>query len=113
MLRALASRFQAASDSYARHYGIDRDADWYVLKMLEESGEVAKAWNKLTHRGRRRDAMPEALEQDLADELADLLGMVLLVARQKDVDLNAAIARKWYFDPEAPAAPAAQGGKVE
>ncbi|MCA1336002.1 MazG nucleotide pyrophosphohydrolase domain-containing protein [Pseudooceanicola marinus] len=69
--------------------------------MLEESGEVAKAWNRLTHRGRRRDASASDLARDLEDELADLLGMVLLVAHQNDVDLDAAIRGKWHFDPAA------------
>lgn len=102
MLRALEDQFQSASDSYATHYGIDRDPDWYLLKLMEEAGEVTQVWNKLQNRGRRRGATDEALRTDLADELADLLGMVLLMSRQNGVDLAAAVERKWHFRPALP-----------
>ena len=56
---------------------------------------------KLTARGRRRGLDDTALREELANETADLLGHILLFARRNDVDLAAAIARKWRFDPRA------------
>jgi len=40
------------------------------------------------------------LARDLADEAADVLGHILLFAHRNDLDLSAAIKRKWLFQPE-------------
>lgn len=100
MIRRLADQFEAASLGYVEANGLVRDADWFVLKMQEELGELTQVWNKLTGRGRRRDRAEAALRDDLADEAADLLGHVLLFARRNELDLTAAIERKWLFTPD-------------
>lgn len=93
-LRALAERFEAASQAYATARSVARDDDWFFLKLQEEAGEVVQAWLRRTDR-KAGPSEPEAL----ADEVADLLGHVLLVAQRFDLDLDAAIRRKWRFDP--------------
>lgn len=106
-LVTLAASFEAASQRYATLYGIERDDDWFVLKMQEELGELTQAWIKHTARGRRSASnalVPEDSARSLADETADLLGHVLLFAHRHALDLNAAIARKWPFMPSAPPA---------
>ena len=100
-LLKLADRFEQASRNYAASNGIERDEDWFVLKMQEELGELTQIWMKLTARGRRRGLDDTALREELANETADLLGHILLFARRNEVDLTAAIARKWRFDPRA------------
>ncbi|MGO4133971.1 pyrophosphatase [Rhizobium leguminosarum] len=99
MLRRLADQFETSSAAYAAANGIERDPDWFLLKLQEEVGELTQAWNRLTGRGRRRNRTPEELDRDLADETADLLGHILLFARRNDIDLAAAIERKWRFQP--------------
>ncbi|MBY5324549.1 MULTISPECIES: pyrophosphatase [Rhizobium] len=99
MLRRLADQFETSSAAYAAANGIERDADWFLLKLQEEVGELTQAWNRLTGRGRRRERTQEELYRDLADETADLLGHILLFARRNDIDLAAAIERKWRFQP--------------
>ncbi len=101
MFAHLIERFETASRTYAGDNGIVRDPDWFILKLQEETGEVTQAWNRLTGRGRRKGLDEAACRQALADELADLLGHVFLLAGQQDIDLPAAIARKWRFHPEA------------
>jgi NTP pyrophosphatase (non-canonical NTP hydrolase) len=98
-LGRLAAQFEAASQSYAAAHAIDRDDDWFVLKLQEEVGELTQAWIKRSGRGRRRGLGEQALTAQMADETADLLGHVLLFARRHDLDLGAAIARKWRFAP--------------
>jgi len=102
-LAALAARFEAASSAYAQAHGIDRDPDWFVLKMQEELGELTQVWTLVTGRGRPRGRTPEALRIALADETADLLGHVLLFAHQQGLDLSSAVARKWRFQPDSEA----------
>lgn len=99
MLRRLADQFEISSVRYAEANGIERDADWFLLKLQEEMGELTQAWNRLTGRGRRRGRTQEELDRDLADEAADLLGHILLLVRRNDIDLAAAIERKWLFQP--------------
>jgi NTP pyrophosphatase (non-canonical NTP hydrolase) len=100
MLQRLADQFEAASLGYVAAHGLDRDADWFVLKMQEELGELTQVWNKLTGRGRRRDQTQDELRNDLADEAADLLGHILLFVRRNELDLAGAVERKWRFKPE-------------
>lgn len=99
MLSELKRKFEEASAIYAARHAIRRDPDWYILKLQEEVGELTQAWNNATGRGRNREVPPDALQQSLADETADILGHVLLFAHHNDIDLAAAIERKWKFAP--------------
>jgi NTP pyrophosphatase (non-canonical NTP hydrolase) len=100
MLKALADDFETASAAYVAASGIERDDDWFLLKLQEEMGELTQAWNRLTGRGRPKGRTPEDMRRDLADEAADVLGHILLFARRNDIDLAAAIERKWLFSPK-------------
>lgn len=99
MLADLATQFENASQSYAAEHGIVRDADWFLLKLQEEVGELTQAFNRKTGRGRRKDLSDDRLALALAEETADVLGHILLFARFYGVDLGAAIERKWRFRP--------------
>lgn len=83
------------SDIYAARCDIARDDDWYALKLQEEAGEVIAAFLKLTGRGRVGESTPEQRRVALEDEIADLMAQLLLFARHKGVDVEAAIDRKW------------------
>lgn len=91
-LEAFIDRLKAISDRYGRVHGIDRGGDWHMLKLQEEMGELTQAWLALTHRSRRD---PLRARQEVAHEMADVLCMLLLMARAEGVDLNAAITEKW------------------
>ena len=99
MLDQLGSQFETASAGYAAAHGIERDSDWFILKMQEEMGELTQAWNKLSGRGRSQGKSPDDLRTQMADETADLLGHVLLFAQHHKLDLHRAIERKWRFQP--------------
>jgi NTP pyrophosphatase (non-canonical NTP hydrolase) len=100
MLGKLTEQFEAASADYVETHGMVCDADWFLLKLPEEMGELTQAWNRATGRGRKKGRSDEDLARDLADETADLLGHVLLFARNNRIDLASAIERKWLFRPE-------------
>ncbi|WP_026623167.1 NTP pyrophosphatase (non-canonical NTP hydrolase) [Ensifer sp. WSM1721] len=100
MLDELKRQFEEASAAYATEHAITRDPDWYILKLQEELGELTQVWNKASGRGRSRAISPEELRRSLADEAADLLGHILLFAHHNDIDLAAAIERKWKFAPD-------------
>jgi NTP pyrophosphatase (non-canonical NTP hydrolase) len=100
MLDELARRFEQASTRYADEHGIERDADWFLLKLQEEMGELTQAWNRISGRGRRKGRSDHDMARDLADETADVLGHILLFAHRNQLDLAAAIERKWLFSPD-------------
>lgn len=97
MLKDLMTQFEAASTTYAADNGLERDDDWFVLKLQEEMGELIQIWNRITGRGRRKGMSESELATALADETADVLGHILLFAHRNGLDLNAAVERKWRF----------------
>ncbi|EPE99440.1 hypothetical protein [Rhizobium grahamii] len=100
MLNDLAEKFERSSRAYADANHIERDADWFLLKLQEEMGELTQAWNRVSGRGRRKGRSDDELARDLADETADVLGHILLFAHRNGLDLSAAIKRKWLFQAE-------------
>tara|TARA_R110002072_G_scaffold30554_1_gene95339 strand:- start:617 stop:949 length:333 start_codon:yes stop_codon:yes gene_type:complete len=102
-LQALGGRIAQVSDIYAEHYAIDRSGDWYLLKLQEELGELTQAY--LTATGRSRKPADEGAREHLALEMADVLGMLLLLARDEGIDLDAAVQKKWLSWLEREAAP--------
>lgn len=100
MLSGLIQQFEKASAAYAAANGVERDDDWFVLKLQEEMGELTQIWNKKTGRGRRKGMTDAEVATALADETADVLGHILLFAHRNGLDLAAAVERKWRFRPE-------------
>lgn len=92
-LSELAARLMQVSDLYAERHGIDRGGDWAMLKLSEEVGEMTQAWLRLDGRARGASDDPKAA---LAEEAADVLATVLLIAHAKGIDLDAAIDAKWF-----------------
>jgi NTP pyrophosphatase (non-canonical NTP hydrolase) len=77
-------------ETYVSRFGVDGSGLWLLAKMTEEMGEVSAAW--LKQAGQSRGA---AAPGDLADELADLMGFTLALAQSENIDLAAALDRKW------------------
>jgi NTP pyrophosphatase (non-canonical NTP hydrolase) len=99
MIEKLTQQFEAASHKYAEANGFERDADWFLLKLAEEAGELLQVANRLSGRSRAKGMGEAEIRLLLADETADLLGHVLLFAHHHGLDLASAIERKWRFAP--------------
>ena len=95
-LATLSDKVAAVSDIYAQRNGIDRTEDWFLLKLQEELGELTAEYLKLSGRARRKGADDLAVRSALADEAADVLAMLMLFAREHDIDLASALERKWF-----------------
>lgn len=89
----LIEQVRQVSDIYTTANGIIRDNDWYLLKIGEEFGELTQAYLRSTSRARQVDI--ENVHANLEDEASDLLCHLLLFADINDLDLEAAIRRKW------------------
>lgn len=94
-LEELSKQIEEVSQSYAGKFAIRRDVDWALLKLVEEVGELTRAHLKLTLRSRVSRDEAESLRTSFEDELADVLGQVLVMAHIANVDLANAIDRKW------------------
>ncbi|WP_193105987.1 MazG nucleotide pyrophosphohydrolase domain-containing protein [Brachybacterium sp. FME24] len=106
-LNHIADRIEKLSTQYAEVYGIDRSAEWALLKLTEEVGELAQAHLTATGQSRDRGLTAEAQRRVLADEVGDVLGMCLVYARQMGIDPEAAVTEKWFQHEQADAAPSA------
>ena len=93
--KSLAARAEAISLRYAERNGFTRDDAWFMLKLQEEMGEVTQAFVKASGRGRTHGKSDAELKQDLADEVADLFGHLLLFCQHNDIDLAKAFEEKW------------------
>lgn len=105
-LNDIAVRIENLSIQYAEVYGINRSADWALLKLTEEVGELAQAHLTATGQSRDRGIGAPERRQVVADELGDVLGMCLVYAKQLGIDPEVAIAEKWFRHEAAPAASA-------
>ncbi len=95
-LRELAEGARAVHEVYLKSRSPSVDRDWYLLKLSEELGELVRS--VLRH----RSAPSPALREELEDEVADLLGHLVLFALEHGIDLEAAFQRKWLrFVPSA------------
>lgn len=95
-LSELAGKVQRVSDIYAERCNIRRDDDWFVLKLQEEAGELVAEHLRLSGRGRVEGRTRDEMRVALEDEAADLLAMLLLFCRHNDIDVEAALGRKWF-----------------
>lgn len=97
-LKALQDDVLRISDIYAREHGIERDRDWALLKLQEELGELTAEHLRLSGRARGE---PDPAK--LADEAADVLGMLLIYCDRAGVDIEAAMRNKWlrWLEPRA------------
>jgi len=82
--------------NYGKKYNIEIDEDFALFKLYEEVGELAQF--VLIHRKKCRPEKymsEEKSKKELAQELADVLGMVMVNAHLLDIDLEEAINKKW------------------
>ena len=81
---------------YGKEFNVEIDEDFALLKLYEEAGELAQA--VLIHHKKSRPEKhidPKVSKQKVAAELADVLGMVIVIAKLMDIDLAEALKKKW------------------
>ena len=91
----LSERVEKISARYGQYLGIERDGDWFLLKLQEEVGELTQAYLQVTGRARSKDQSAEEIRDAFQLEFADVLCQLLLLARHFDVDVQQEIDRKW------------------
>ncbi|MBT3539474.1 hypothetical protein HOF40_02225 [Candidatus Parcubacteria bacterium] len=81
---------------YGKKHKITIDEDFALFKLFEEVGELSEAI--LTDRKKSRPikhVSKEESKKQVAAELADVLGMTVVIAHLMDIDLEDALDKKW------------------
>jgi NTP pyrophosphatase (non-canonical NTP hydrolase) len=94
--KELQSKVVQNAMDYGKKYDVKIDEEFALLKLYEEVGELAQA--VLIHKRKSRPekfVSEEISKNELANELADILGMLIVNAHLLGIDLEEAIERKW------------------
>ena len=94
-IRELTTQVEQVSQVYASRFCIDRDANWFVLKLQEEIGELTQAYLMLSGQARTKGRSAEEIRATFRAEVADVLCQVLILARHHEIDVVEEIQRKW------------------
>lgn len=94
-LRQVSDEVEAVSAIYAEQHAINRDDNWFMLKLQEEVGELTQAFLMRAGQARGKGLSGDEIESAFRNELADVLAQVLLMARHFDVDVQVEVERKW------------------
>jgi len=95
-VKELANTIQTVADNYAKDFDVPYSADWFVMKLQEELGELVQAHLILSHRTRRKPTSEVEARTRLAEEIADVFSYVLLFAHEVNIDIEAAVKEKWF-----------------
>lgn len=75
---------------------IELSDDYLLLKLTEELGEFVQSF--LIHKKRCRPAKylsTDISKRELSKELSDVLGLVLVIANNLNIDVEEALVKKW------------------
>jgi NTP pyrophosphatase (non-canonical NTP hydrolase) len=75
---------------------IEASEDYLILKLTEELGEFVQSY--LIHKKRCRPVKYQPTvktKRELAKELSDVLGIVLVIAKTMKIDIEEALVKKW------------------
>jgi NTP pyrophosphatase (non-canonical NTP hydrolase) len=75
---------------------IKASEDYLILKLAEELGEFVQSY--LVHKKRCRPTKYLSIQKskrELSKELADVMGLVLIIAKISKIDLEEAVIKKW------------------
>lgn len=94
-LKEAALHCDKAWGQYAEKFQIRRDDEFYLLKMQEELGELARSFLELRGSEKKRKSSVEELKKKFAADVAVLIGNALILAHHFDVDVEANIREKF------------------
>lgn len=102
-LNKVAQQVATVSDAYATKFGIQRDSNWYVLKLQEELGELIQSYLMMTGKARQKNKSKAQITEDFHQEMADVFCHILLLAEHYHVDLEKEVNEKWLVWNKPPA----------
>lgn len=96
-ITAITKKLQLVIDKYKHEFKeVDMNRDYLPLKISEEWGECLQAYLMLTDRGRQKGKTKEEIKAGFSEEIADVVSYLFLLAKQEGVNIERAIANKWF-----------------
>ncbi|XOU94960.1 MAG: MazG nucleotide pyrophosphohydrolase domain-containing protein [Candidatus Kerfeldbacteria bacterium] len=80
----------------AKRDNIKVDDDYLMLKLTEELGEFVQSY--VIHKKRCRPEKylsTQKSKKEMSKELSDVLGIILVIANNLNIDLEEAVVKKW------------------
>ncbi len=82
--------------NYGQKYSVSIDEEFAFMKLMEEVGEFAQALLIFKRKSRPEKFLSEAdAKEEVAKELADVVGMAFVNAHVLWIDLEQALKKKW------------------
>jgi NTP pyrophosphatase (non-canonical NTP hydrolase) len=99
--KELQEKILEVEQAYGEKYGITIDEEYTLLKLYEEMGELSQAV-LISRKKCRPEKYPgdQIAKEKLAEEMADVLGLLITNAKLLGVDLEAALQKKWLSRAE-------------
>ncbi|PIU36786.1 pyrophosphatase [Candidatus Roizmanbacteria bacterium CG_4_8_14_3_um_filter_34_9] len=94
-IKDLTDEVEEVSKIYSKKFDIDRDGNWFVLKLQEEMGELIQSYLMMIKQGRHKGKSPEEIKDDFHKEVADVFSHILLLAKFYQIDLEKEVEEKW------------------
>ncbi len=89
------------ADKYKEKYKVNIDADFAIVKLYEEVGELSEAalvYNKQCRP--EKFLSEEEAKENIGKEIADVIGVAIVYANLLGIDLEKAIDKKWINKKE-------------
>ena len=81
---------------YGKEYNIKIDEDFVLLKLYEELGEFSQAVLISKRKSKPGKYVSEEVsKKEIAKELADVFGTIIVNAHLLNIDLEDAVIKKW------------------
>jgi len=95
-LKEIQKQVSEVFSTHLRNDKIELDDDYLIMKIGEEVGELMQSYLVYKKRCRPEKYLSEEeAKKGFAKELADVIGLVFVIATVMGVDLNEAITKKW------------------
>ncbi len=96
-IKTLSNKVEKISLLYSNKFEIRRDADWFILKLQEELGELIQSYLMMIGQARKKEKTKKELNQDFRKEVADVFAHVLLLAKHHNINLEKEVEKKWLI----------------
>jgi NTP pyrophosphatase (non-canonical NTP hydrolase) len=94
-IKDLTREVEKISQIYSKRFNIDRDGDWFILKLQEELGELIQSYLMMIRKGRSKGKTADEIKDNFRKEVADVFCHVLLLAKFYRIDLEKEVEDKW------------------
>lgn len=94
-IKDLTDEVEKVSLIYSKKFDIDRDGNWFVLKLQEEMGELIQSYLMMIKQGRHKGKTEEEIKENFHKEVADVFCHILLLAKFYKINLKKEVKEKW------------------